>query len=204
MLTQLRFTNFKAWPRAALQCGQMTGVFGTNSSGKTSLIQFLLMLKQTKDATDRAVSLLLNGELVRLGTIGDVIHQHNEALGIEWSLAFRPTEAIEVRDALNAPRSAPIAAADTMEVGSAFVIRNETLVASSLRYKVGNQSFALERKSGAVAKFELLPSSAQPSPSGFSFFRNPGRPWELPGPVKGYAFPDQARTYLQNSGFLAD
>lgn len=26
----------------------------------------------------------------------------------------------------------------------------------------------------------------------------------MPGPVKSYAFPDQARTYFQNAGFLAD
>src|SRR5262249_49499488 len=30
------------------------------------------------------------------------------------------------------------------------------------------------------------------------------RPWGLPGPIKGYAFPDQARTYFQNAAFLAD
>ncbi len=34
--------------------------------------------------------------------------------------------------------------------------------------------------------------------------RTQGRPWQLPGPVKSYAFPDQARTFFQNSGFLAD
>ena len=48
MLTELRFTNFKSWPVADLACGRITGIFGTNSSGKTSLIQFLLLLKQTK------------------------------------------------------------------------------------------------------------------------------------------------------------
>ena len=59
MLTELRFTNFKSWAKADVTCGRLTGIFGTNSSGKTSLIQFLLLMKQTKDATDRANSLEL-------------------------------------------------------------------------------------------------------------------------------------------------
>ena len=34
--------------------------------------------------------------------------------------------------------------------------------------------------------------------------RTPGRAWQVPGPIKSYAFPDQARTYYQNASFLAD
>jgi recombinational DNA repair ATPase RecF len=56
MLRRLVFTNFKTWEKVEIEFGQVTGLFGTNSSGKTSLIQFLLMLKQTKEATDRALS----------------------------------------------------------------------------------------------------------------------------------------------------
>lgn len=204
MLRQLRFTNFKAWPEAVVDCAQITGVFGTNSSGKTSLIQFLLLLKQTKNATDRAVSLALNGELVRLGTIGDAIHQHNESATIKWSLTFEPDQQIELRDPSTAPTSPPFAHSGFMTVGSEIIVRGEAPVASSLSYTVADQTFSLKRKSGSGTKFDLSPTSAQPSPTGFSFVRNQGRAWELPGPVKGYAFPDQSRTYFQNSGFLAD
>jgi predicted ATPase len=38
----------------------------------------------------------------------------------------------------------------------------------------------------------------------FKFVRTPGRAWQLPGPIKSYAFPDQARTYFQNASLLAD
>lgn len=89
MLTSLRFTNFKSWERADLECGRVTGVFGTNSSGKTSLLQFLLLLKQTKEATDRALALDLNGDFVKLGTIRDTIHRHDEDRSIEIGLTFQ-------------------------------------------------------------------------------------------------------------------
>ncbi|MSP41813.1 MAG: hypothetical protein EXR08_00360 [Alphaproteobacteria bacterium] len=78
MLSRLRFTNFKAWGKVDLGCARVTGLFGTNSSGKTSILQFLLMLKQTKEATDRAISVELNGEYVQLGTFRDTIHLHDE------------------------------------------------------------------------------------------------------------------------------
>ena len=34
--------------------GSLTGFFGTNSSGKSSILQFLLMLKQTVESSDRS------------------------------------------------------------------------------------------------------------------------------------------------------
>ena len=67
----------------------MTGLFGTNSSGKTSIIQFLLMLKQTKEAADRAISPELNGDHVRLGTFKDVVHRHDDKRSIEYELGWQ-------------------------------------------------------------------------------------------------------------------
>ena len=52
MLNRVRLENFKAWREADLTLGKVTGFFGTNSAGKSSLLQFLLLLKQTKNATD--------------------------------------------------------------------------------------------------------------------------------------------------------
>lgn len=48
MLTHFKIENFKAWREADLTLGKMTGFFGSNSAGKSSLLQFLLALKQTR------------------------------------------------------------------------------------------------------------------------------------------------------------
>src|ERR1019366_2463681 len=98
MLRRLTFTNFKTWEKADIEFGQVTGLFGTNSSGKTSLIQFLLMLKQTKEATDRALSLELNGNYVKLGSFGDVVFGHDDKLSIEWSLSFEQVDDLVIVD----------------------------------------------------------------------------------------------------------
>ena len=55
MLNRLKIENFKAWREADLTLGKVTGLFGTNSAGKSSLLQFLLLLKQTRNATDRGI-----------------------------------------------------------------------------------------------------------------------------------------------------
>jgi len=51
MLTKLSLTNFKSWREIrAMRLAPITGLFGTNSSGKTSILQLLLMLKRTTAA----------------------------------------------------------------------------------------------------------------------------------------------------------
>ena len=81
MLKHLEVNNFKAWRRLDMELGKVTGLFGTNSSGKSSVLQFLLMLKQTKDATDRGLVLDFGGpnQLVNLGTYESIVHRGDEA-----------------------------------------------------------------------------------------------------------------------------
>ena len=87
MFTRLKIANFKAWTKADLEFGRVTGLFGTNSSGKTSLLQFLLLLKQTKETADRGLTLELGGQYVSLGSYRNFIHRHEEELGLNWSLS---------------------------------------------------------------------------------------------------------------------
>ena len=56
MLTELHLENFKAWRELTIEFGRITALFGENSAGKSSLMHFLLMLKQTKNAADRVWS----------------------------------------------------------------------------------------------------------------------------------------------------
>ena len=45
MITELTARNFKSWEDTGrLQFAPLTGLFGANSSGKTSILQVLLML----------------------------------------------------------------------------------------------------------------------------------------------------------------
>ena len=100
MLTRMRVENFKAWSELDIALGTVTGLFGTNSSGKSSLIQMLLMLKQTKNATDRGLSLDFGGpdKLANLGTFRDVVHDHDESRAISWKLNWTKDHSIKLID----------------------------------------------------------------------------------------------------------
>ena len=80
MFTRLRLVNFKAWRDTGdLTLKPVTMLLGTNSSGKSSLIQSLLLLKQTVQSPDRTVHLNLGGDevndLFNFGSFDDVLNQ---------------------------------------------------------------------------------------------------------------------------------
>ena len=62
MFTELRLRNFKTWRETgAISLKPVTMLLGTNSSGKSTLIQSLLLLKQTVQSSDRTIHLNLGG-----------------------------------------------------------------------------------------------------------------------------------------------
>lgn len=73
--------NFKSWKDSGeVKLAPLTGFFGTNSSGKSSLLQMLLLLKQTAEHPDSNEVIFFgdNGSLVNLGNFREVIHGHKE------------------------------------------------------------------------------------------------------------------------------
>ncbi|MEV8068473.1 MULTISPECIES: DUF3696 domain-containing protein [unclassified Streptomyces] len=82
MITRLALVNFKAFRSLELPLGPLTLLTGLNSSGKSSVLQALGVLRQSYEAgglreggSFDADGFLLNGELVRLGTAQDVLHE---------------------------------------------------------------------------------------------------------------------------------
>lgn len=203
MLSHINVRNFKSWGKVNVGCAKITGLFGTNSSGKTSIIQFILMLKQTKDATDRNISLELNGDFVSLGTITDAIHGHDENLNLKWDLSFNLDSEMSLTDP-SQNRNSVISKGSVLSVSATTVVHNKAPLATKLSYALGGVKFSLSQKKDQTTQFELSSSRTDGEDDRFQFVRTKGRAWQLPGPVKSYAFPDQARTYFQNAGFLAD
>ncbi|GAA2779759.1 DUF3696 domain-containing protein [Kitasatospora paracochleata] len=79
MLEHLGITNFKAFARQDIILAPFTLLTGLNSSGKSTVLQSLALLRQSYEAGllhlyDDGGGFLLNGELVELGTGQDVRH----------------------------------------------------------------------------------------------------------------------------------
>ncbi|MBW2345809.1 MAG: DUF3696 domain-containing protein [Deltaproteobacteria bacterium] len=201
MLTTLSLKNFKSWEVIQdMHLAPITGLFGTNSSGKTSLIQFFLMLKQTVDSPDRAQVLNLGDErsLVSLGTFRDVIHQHTEPGHLSCRFSWTLPKEMKIRDP--GQKNVTLFTGKEMEFGVEITENGAgRVIVNNLEYGFGGYHFTLKRKSEKEKKYEL-----STHPETFSFQRTRGRPWGLPDPVKCYGFPDQVKAYYQNAGFLAD
>ena len=78
MITHIRMKNFKSWKDSGeVELAPLTGFFGTNSSGKSSLLQMLLLLKQSI-GTKEVLFLGDEHSLVNLGDFREVVHGHKE------------------------------------------------------------------------------------------------------------------------------
>ena len=99
MITHIRMKNFKSWKDSGkVELAPLTGFFGTNSSGKSSLLQMLLLLKQTAEHPDpgEAISFGDDGSLVNLGSFREVIHGHKEEETLELEFGCKLQEAVEI------------------------------------------------------------------------------------------------------------
>ncbi|MFJ1751470.1 DUF3696 domain-containing protein [Kitasatospora sp. NPDC088134] len=79
MLDEIGMTNFKAFSRQVVPLAPFTLLTGLNSSGKSTVLQSLGLLRQSYEAglldeSDDSCGFLLNGEFVELGTGQDVRH----------------------------------------------------------------------------------------------------------------------------------
>lgn len=76
MLRRIELTNFKCFENLDLKCAPLNLLCGLNGMGKSSVIQALLVLRQSFETGDlEAGRLVLGGELTDLGTGLDVLFE---------------------------------------------------------------------------------------------------------------------------------
>ncbi|MBU1864376.1 MAG: AAA family ATPase [Candidatus Omnitrophica bacterium] len=90
MFTEIGIENFKAFGKMqSIPLKPITLIYGPNSSGKSSLLQSLLLFKQTLEEGSEEVVLLPKGSLVDLGSVSEFIHKHNLKKDFKLSLSFK-------------------------------------------------------------------------------------------------------------------
>ncbi len=197
MITELRARNFKSWQDTdTLQFAPLTGLFGANSSGKTSIIQVLLMLMQTVESPDRNRVLHFGDDrsLVDFGTFHDVLYTHNTDLTLQIDLSWNLPKRLPINRSL-------FDQGNNLTFQTEIREENDRPLVEYFHYKNKLSKFGMKRdmkkKKSGKNQYELIHE-------GYEAIRNPGRPWNLPPPVKCYGFPDEVSGYYQNLGFLSD
>jgi predicted ATPase len=101
-MNKLTLHNFKAFKGLTVDIKPLTVLAGLNGTGKSTTLQALALLRQSRDAgfLDRE-GFLLNGELVHLGTGSDILYDQHEddviRIGFydgrtawEWEVGYSP------------------------------------------------------------------------------------------------------------------
>jgi predicted ATPase len=96
MLTRLTLKNFKCFENQFFDFKQLTMLTGLNSTGKSTVLQAMLLLRQShEDRVLHNVGLTLDGPLVQLGTARDVLYEaakdESISIGLDWDDAVSAT-----------------------------------------------------------------------------------------------------------------
>lgn len=197
MITRFGFKNFKAWENfGPVRFAPLTVLFGSNSSGKSSVAQFLLMLKQTAESPDRKMVFNIGNAktAVDLGSFQEMVFEHDEtrklAVDMEWSLPKR----LKLEDSYAEREYSGESVRFEAEVG--LEAKGGTLIVERMNYTFGDSNAAgfaagMKRSDKPKTPYEL-------SQKNYDFVRNTGRKWPITGPVKCYGFPDEVVNYHQN------
>ena len=205
MIETLSFSNFKSWAKfSSTRFGRFTAFFGPNSSGKTGILEFVLLLKQTAESSDRSQVLQFGGEndYAQLGSFTEIVHNHDAARSIEFDLSISWLSDKVISDPEE--RNKVLFRDNRMTFRSTISqTPAKRVYVQESGYGFAGHRFNIRKQEKDRYAYALSAESSHDQPR-YKVRRLQGRPWPLPEPVKFYGFPDQTRSYYQNAGFLFD
>lgn len=207
MLTALRIENFKAWRETGeIRLAPLTVIFGRNSAGKSSLTQFLMMLKQTIESPDRRRVLHLGDRNtpVDLGTPRDLLFDGGHERVLSFALSYSLPSRLTIRDPKSSWKGSADAVRFDARIGCGRTGRLRVLKMRYLLKDSGNETLSIGMNlegqpagNHGKGRYRLTAENYEP-------VRNVGRGRPLPAPDRFYGFPGEATAYYQNTAFLAD
>jgi len=183
MLKQLRIQNFKGWEdTGTIRMAPISLFFGVNGSGKSSISQFLMMLKQTMESPDRKAVFCPDPE-------------NKLAFEYRWALP----KILKVRD----PVTGRTFSGETLSFHAEVGLGGEddrTLILNQLEYDIIDDCdsrlfIGMERKTDFRTDYKV-------DTTRYSLKRNKMRAWDPGAPVRFYGFPDEVVAYHQNADFV--
>lgn len=153
MLEKISLKNFKAFSSLEdLDIKPITILSGANSCGKSSLLQSILLLKQTLESQSLNQAVLLNGRFVRLGTFENVIFHKKSESDVELKFSF----LIQKKDFPSIYKKRTLALniflRELFQHQKSFTLRPDQEVSYSISYRV-----VLKTKKSNLKKYQLKP-----------------------------------------------
>jgi len=202
MLKQLRIRNFKGWADTGkIRMAPITLFFGANSSGKSSIGQFLMMLKQTVESPDRKAVLYPGGRTtaVQLGSYTEMVLHRDPKNDMSFRYAWDLGNPLKFKDPLS--DTSYSGAAMSFEAGIGLQDEKQhSPVLNHLKYEIKSPegqdvTIAMRRREGTKSEYRV-------EAEGYNLVRQKGRAWSPKAPYRFYGFPDEVVAYHQNADFV--
>jgi len=200
MFETLRIQNFKGWKDTGLiRMAPITLFFGANSSGKSSIGQFLMMLKQTVESQDRKAILYPGGDdsAVQLGSYKDMIYHHDIHNNIIFEYQWKLKKIFTVVDRDSDKQLTGNKMSFKSEIG--FNEKKGEIIVNNFKYQLvyGEKHVLAVQMSNKGDKNEYSIKSDE-----YKLIRKKQRAWALKNIVRFYGFPDEVVAYYQHVDFV--
>ena len=209
MFTNLRMVNFKSWADTGdVRLAPLTVLFGGNSTGKSGLLQMLLLLKQTTEARDRNVVLQTGidyreKDYVRLGTLSDISHFDSTEMELTIGWNWPENERSLPFPKLDKPRNSSVR---SLEFNTRIRTQRTSTQLLSFTYQQGSdeqEQVKASLKPGALLGYkldiDLGPHGGELKPR-FDGDSNAA----LADSGKCYSFPPEAKRLFSSATYFLD
>lgn len=206
MIKSLRFKNFKGWKDTGkIDFSRITLFMGSNSSGKSSIGQFLMLLKQSCSSADRKTVLFLGDStsVVELGGPIDMLYEHNIEDMLEFEYSWQLPEPLILANMTDDATQQKIVI-NEIEFSNQIAVHDkdiQTLEVEKMLYTLQKQdrttfSVGMDRvqKASSARAYKTITQN-------YDIKRVPGRAWEMPSPYRFYGFPEEMISYHKNAYF---
>ena len=202
MFKQISMKNFKSWRETGpVRLAPLTGFFGANSSGKSSLLQMLLLLKKTTESNDRSLPLETGGmqdDYVNLGTPYDITHGNENEMRMEVTWRLPPTKSKPTELRIPVPDDGGSVSINELTFETSIYAELQRVYVRSLRYSHDSDlDVRFTRSANNRYTLDVRVNGETP-------VRVPGRPRVYMKPEKCYSFSDEALRYYQSTSYLSD
>lgn len=154
LLTELRLSGFKSIDaQAQIPLRPLTLIYGRNSSGKSSILQSLLLLRQSEE--EREIS--LNGDLVNLGSFAGLVHGQDDSRKVTIGFSFASDVSLDSQPTVPDPRSSR-----SIDLTLSSAADGREIEIESVRSGLGTRSFVWESVEGDRTKLAMLAEEIVP------------------------------------------
>ncbi len=198
MFNFLQFENFKSWKdTGVIKTAPLTGLFGTNSSGKTAILQVLLMMKQTVESVNQKQVLSFGSEqsYINLGTYKDIIYNHSVSLPLSISFMWSLEELFILTDS---PLNRQYIPVKNLAFSNVIELKDNKLVVKEFMY-------AFDQKNRKEIGIKYYNEEQYHFFNKDNFLNLPAEtPTPISSPIKSYGFPPEIYSYYPITNLFSD